>query len=75
MWSWIYRIIAALLALIGSATLTFVGRALESEAYRVSLVLGRAALWLTAAAASAMLLASIVLLLSPASRRTRGDVA
>lgn len=72
MWSWIYRIIAALLALVGGATLTVVGNALQTEAHRISLVLGEAALWLTAAVASAMLVASIVILWSSASRPERG---
>ena len=68
MWSWIYRAIAALLALVGGAVLTLVGRALDSGARQLSLVVGEAALVLIAALASSMLVAAIMILWSPASR-------
>ena len=68
MWSWIYRIIAALLALVGGTALTFVARALESRAHQLSLVFGQAALLLTAFVASALLVASVMIVISPANR-------
>jgi hypothetical protein len=68
MWFWIYRIVAALLALAGSAVLAFLGQAAMSQAHEITIVFGQAAFIALLALASSMLTACVMILISPASR-------
>jgi hypothetical protein len=68
MWSWIYRIIAALLALVGGSGLTIVARGFQNQAHQISLVFGQSALLLVVMVASALLAASVMILISPTRR-------
>jgi hypothetical protein len=69
MWYWVYRIIAALLALAGSAAFTVLVEAARSQAHQITIVVGQMAFFAVFALASCLLTACVMILLSPAIRR------
>ncbi|MFI4933581.1 MAG: hypothetical protein ACHP7N_03100 [Caulobacterales bacterium] len=71
MWQWIYRLIAALLALMGAGLVTLIGRALSDAGRQASamvLHLGPRVLALEAVVAAILILSAALILASPAGR-------
>lgn len=69
MWPWIYRIIAALLALLGAALFAIALKSLRAGAQIAIEVMGEGARLIALATAVLLLLSAVLILMSPASRR------
>jgi len=70
MWTWIYRIIAAVLAMMGAAVLDAAARAWREGADTLSQVFGPAAMVLIVLMAIILLISAVLILASPAARRS-----
>jgi len=68
MWSWIYRIIAALLAAVGTAMLSVAYQALRDSAHRLLDAVGFSFVVTAGLAAVIVLVCAAMIAMSPASR-------
>jgi hypothetical protein len=69
MWFWIYRLIAALLALAGTALVSLLARVLGDGAHRIAIAIGPGLVVLTGLLAALLFAAAFLIVARPIDRR------